>query len=231
MTKKLEKPVPDPVEKKKPGRPKGTKNKPVPDPVEKKSVGRPSKLHQVERNLTDNLIIRICNLIRIGSAFETASLAGGVRVETSRQWLTRANHARLKPEFERDTMDNLCISFQDEVNRAVADAHIRSLRRIDRAGKYDWKAEAWKLAHSIDPTRYGSQKNVEVHHSGTVEHQHSQYEVDVDDLPVEVVQRLYEKMKAEHNTSDNMIYLEHKENSDDSNGHTSTGENSGTTPS
>jgi hypothetical protein len=195
------------------------KPKPVPDPTTKLPRGRPTKLHPPTRDLTDNLINRISHQIIIGTHLEAACLAGGVRIEVAKDWLVRANQARTKAEFERTEMDKLCIMFQDEINWAAAQAVARSMKRIDAAGKFDWKAEAWKLTHCIDPVRFGGQKTVNHNVQGSIDHQHHPHEIDVSKLSPEVVKALYTQFKEQErskealsdNEGEDILYLEAKE--------------------
>jgi hypothetical protein len=90
----------------------------------------------------------ICNSILLGSYVETAAIAAGITKETFYAWLKQGNKAK---EHGHSTKFS---RFSDAVNKAMADATIRDLDRIDRAADSQWQAAAWKLERK-HPQQWG----------------------------------------------------------------------------
>jgi hypothetical protein len=89
--------------------------------------------------LTPAVRARICNYVRAGSYFETAAAAAGVSGRALRYWLRAAAEARENDEKNRYT------DFAEALELAQAQAEVREVGIITRAGAKDWKAAAWLL--------------------------------------------------------------------------------------
>lgn len=93
--------------------------------------------------------------LRLGAPLRTALAAAGLSYETAQRWLARAAEAETRAaQGERGTLEDLrCRRFARAVERALAEAELRDLARIDAAGAKAWQAAAWKLERRY-PHRY-----------------------------------------------------------------------------
>lgn len=90
-------------------------------------MGRPHEL-------TPEIQEMICQAIRAGNYVESAVLVAGITKKTLHNWLLRGKHG--EAPFE---------DFLHAVQKAQAEADVRDIMRIDRAGGESWQALAWKL--------------------------------------------------------------------------------------
>lgn len=118
--------------------------------------GPTDKLHSVSHRtrgrptaLTPELQNKICNALRLGCYIETAVTANGVSKQAFYNWLKRGN--RQKKGIYRE--------FVDAVQKAMADAEIRDLLKIDKASDTNWQAAAWKLERKF-PKKWGRREMV-----------------------------------------------------------------------
>lgn len=90
-------------------------------------IGRPIAL---DRDMQE----MICQAIRAGNYVESAVLVAGITKKTFHEWLLRGKRG------EAPFAD-----FLNAVQKAQAEADVRDIMRIDRAGGDSWQALAWKL--------------------------------------------------------------------------------------
>lgn len=112
--------------------------------AKKNPGGRPRKY---QPKLTEEAITIILQYLAIGGHLEVASVAAGISRETLRGWLQDANTAddrRKNGEF-LTPREKLLIKFRDGANKAVAEAELTDIERIDRSAETIWQAAAWKL--------------------------------------------------------------------------------------
>jgi hypothetical protein len=119
--------------------------------------------------LTPELTKRVTDLIRAGNYADTACAASGVASSTFFNWLDRGRKAKqvLTDGGEIGELDTLCVDFLEQVENARAEAEIRNVAVVLRAGQETWQAAAWWLERT-KPDRYGRKTRVE--HSGDAEH-------------------------------------------------------------
>jgi hypothetical protein len=101
-------------------------------------MGRPTEL-------TEDLITRIANHLRLGAYIETAVAVCGINKENFYEWSRKG--ARKE--------DPLCEALVYAVEKAQAEAEQRDLLRIDKAAEDgSWQASAWKLERKF-PRKWG----------------------------------------------------------------------------
>lgn len=93
---------------------------------------------------------RIVTYILAGSYIETAAKAADVHKDTLYDWLQRG--ARGEEPYA---------GFSDAVEKALAEAEIRDLARIDKAADAHWQAAAWKLERR-NPKMWGRREYTEL---------------------------------------------------------------------
>jgi hypothetical protein len=99
--------------------------------------GRPTKL-------TAEIQATICEVIQSGCYLETAAAFVGLDRGTIYRWLKKGARSRRGPYR----------AFADAVRRAMAQAEIRDLLHIRKAGEFHWQAAAWRLERRY-PKRWG----------------------------------------------------------------------------
>ena len=107
-------------------------------------MGRPLKL-------TKELQDRVCSYLRAGNYIETACKAAGIVKETLYRWLKRAAAGDGEP-FE---------GFREAVEAAQAQAEVRGVALVSKAGQEDWRAAAWMLERKF-PKRWGTIQRHEI---------------------------------------------------------------------
>ena len=100
-------------------------------------VGRPD-------GLTPEVAARIVQGVRTGAHLGVAAEAAGISYDTLRRWLKRGEAESHGPYRE----------LLEAVRRAEAEAELRHVALIDRAGQTKWPASAWILARR-HPERWG----------------------------------------------------------------------------
>ena len=111
-------------------------------------MARPKGTTKLELN--PELQNRIITYIKAGSYIETAEAAAGICKDTLYDWLRRG--ANGEEPFG---------GFSDAVQRALAEAEIRDLARIDKAAEMQWQAAAWKLERR-NPRMWGRREYQEL---------------------------------------------------------------------
>ena len=108
-------------------------------------AGRPTKL-------TPEVQERIVSAIRAGNYLETASAYAGIDQSTLHKWISRSK--------EPDAPVAL-IEFRQSVERARAEAEVRTVALIQQAAPQSWQAAAWYLERS-HPKRWARREKVEM---------------------------------------------------------------------
>lgn len=125
-------------------------------PMKGDRVGRPSVL-------TEELIKQISQLILAGAYVETACAAAGLAKSMYYEWLKLGARRKIATPESRRMIDPIYEQFNDAINKAVVDAELRDIIRIDQAAEKTWTAAAWKLERKY-PKRWARNYNIE--HSG-----------------------------------------------------------------
>lgn len=101
--------------------------------------------------LTDQLCDKICNDIKAGVPIKHASISHGISESTFYNWFDKGRDAK-SGKFKK---------FYDKIQEAKSVAITLRARRIYKAGKDNWQADAWWLER-VDPTNFGRKDRHEV---------------------------------------------------------------------
>ena len=110
--------------------------------------------------LTEDLIEKICDVVREGSSFETASQYAGVARSTFNLWMRNGRNGTGATRLERKLIAGL--------DQALAESKVDGIRRI-RAAK-DWRADAWWLERRFQD-EFGPTTRGELKVEATTKHQ------------------------------------------------------------
>lgn len=136
-------------------------------------IGRPTIL-------TPSLVEKVSSLILAGAYIETACAACGFAKQLYHEWLKLGAQRRiLRDQFRNEQVvekkdeldkkikmiDPIYEQFNDSIEKAVVEAELRDLLRVDEAAIKSWQAAAWKLERKY-PQRWAKQYNVD--HSGEI---------------------------------------------------------------
>ena len=116
----------------------------------KRGRGRPEKIDA-------DIQAKICRTIRSGAYIETAAAYAGITKETFYKWLKRGKKDSSGPYRE----------FSDAVGKALAEAELRDILRIDKAAESQWTAAAWRLERRF-PERWARREKIEADLTGSV---------------------------------------------------------------
>jgi hypothetical protein len=141
--------------------------------------------------LTDALADELAAAVEAGVPIETAAQAAGVSKGQFYAWLQAAER-KIWPHGDPISEASLVsiTSFADKVARAQARFEARKVQNVARAaevvnaktGQVDWRADAWLLNnHPRYRKTYRQERQLEVHNTGTVQHEHKIAEQATDD--------------------------------------------------
>lgn len=118
-------------------------------PIRVKRTGRKSKINE-------EIIEKICILVRAGNYIETASAYAGIDKQTLYSWMRKGAAAK----------SGIYKRFSDALLKACAEAELRDLQIIaNAAAGGQWQAAAWRLERRA-PSRWGRRDFVRAEHSG-----------------------------------------------------------------
>lgn len=127
----------------------GGESPPVVITKEKRPIGRPPKL-------TEELIEKICVLVRAGNYMETAASYVGVTRQALYNWLKKGALGR-KSIYKK---------FADAMMKARAEAELRDVQIVSNAAANgQWQAAAWRLERRA-PSRWGRRDFINAQHTG-----------------------------------------------------------------
>lgn len=121
---------------------------------------RASKTSAKPLYLTQDLIKQISSLILAGAYVETACAAVGISKVIYYEWLKLGNKRKNCSPEDRKHIDILYEQFTDAINKAVVQAELRDIVRIDKAAETTWAAAAWKLERK-HPERWGRKVRID----------------------------------------------------------------------
>lgn len=127
-------------------------------------MGRPTKLNPSVQD-------KIVSAIRVGNYIETAAAYAGISKNTLYDWLKRGEREKQRveknPRFKIRKSEKIYVDFSDAVEKALAEAEIRDVMRIEKAAGEQWQAAAWRLERKF-PDRWG-RRVLDVEHKGKLE--------------------------------------------------------------
>lgn len=194
--------------KRRAGRPKGSKNKDTLRP----QGGVPKLNHTVARH--------IFKLIRRGNQIETAAVASGVSRMSLHNWMKRgqkvvaeAKKARTKAVRELGYQNApslktlipkdewIYVWFVKGLHTANAQAEIRDVKKLNRNGAGDWRADAFKLTHRYKRWKQEKQhKHEHAHkHAGQIDqkHTHLHGHISLDQMSAELKKQVLDALPLE----------------------------------
>ena len=115
--------------------------------------GQPTKLTPERQRI-------ILETLRVGATFEAAAGRAGVALGTIHDW-----RARGRGDKKDRPVTKLYADFAAAVDEALADAEIRMVATIRKAGQQHWNAVAWILERRW-PDRYGRREMQRLEVSG-----------------------------------------------------------------
>lgn len=125
--------------------------KPIPSRKRHKPVGRPTLC-------TEEMIQKICGLLRQGNYFDVACRSFGINPTTALEWIARGEGRSDMPSAPH------FVKFSEEVRKAVAVAEPLLINEIQRAAKNgQWTAAAFILERKF-PNRWGRKDQKLVRH-------------------------------------------------------------------
>lgn len=126
--------------------------------------GRPVKLN---KDIESKIILAL----KTGAYIETAAAYAGISKATFYEWLRRGE--REKQRVNKNTRNKTrkrelpFVELSDAIKKALADAEIRDIMKIEQASKTQWQAAAWRLERRF-PDRWGRKDNYNMRHSGDI---------------------------------------------------------------
>lgn len=113
--------------------------------------------------MTPEVQERIVSAIRAGNYLETAAAYAGVTTQTLHSWRVRATKERESIASGNEARENESkfLDFLDAVERARAEAEVRTVALIQQAAPNSWQAAAWYLERS-HPKRWARREKVEM---------------------------------------------------------------------
>ncbi len=103
-----------------------------------------------EHLLTDEMRIRLVNMVKAGNYIEVAARACGISKQTFYEWLKRGGEG--EEPFK---------ALADAVHTSAAEAEVRDFTLIGAHAKQDWRAAAWRLERK-HADRYGRKDGLEL---------------------------------------------------------------------
>jgi hypothetical protein len=175
-----------------------TKKKPTKIPLIKKHIG-----------ITPELSRAICHYVKMGAWIETAAYAAGVSPTQVKAWMKRGFKGQqiLAKDEKIEQSEVVYVDFLTAIQQATAKAELIDLHRINAAGKAgDWKATAWKMERcSLYKDRWKTDHKLKHEHTGKdgkpIQHLHGVVEIPADALPIEVCEKILEKLQLTQNTA------------------------------
>lgn len=188
----------------------------TPKPKRKSSPRTPKKKLASISNLTKEVGVEIIRSVKLGSDLEMAAQFAGVTKYEVECWLDRAHKALEDEEVKEE--DLKYVNFLKKLRRAVAQAQMIDLRRIDAAadsGK--WQAAAWKLINGPSTRERWFQTRKHQHtgpDGGPIKHEvlsHSDVDLDrlMEALPLEVRILIVETLQRIKNGSNEDEEIKH----------------------
>jgi hypothetical protein len=110
----------------------------------KRAVGRPTKF-------SPEIAAKVIAALAAGNFLETAAAHAGVASSVLRDWIRNG---------ERGKTQELA-DFALAVEKAQADAEVRDVAQIGKAGQKEWTACAWRLERKF-PQRWGRRERVDL---------------------------------------------------------------------
>lgn len=112
-------------------------------------VGRPSKL-------TATVKQTLLSAIATGCHIDSACAFAGVDYNTVREWIQRGEGTHPTRSTTKEYAD-----FAEEITRAIAQAEVTLVKRVNDATKDDWRAATWMLERR-HPERWANTQRIQL---------------------------------------------------------------------
>lgn len=152
----------------------------------------------------------ICNALKLGAYLETAASFAGVDNAILKRWLRKGKRIRDTKDKDKQTKkDRLYVKFFLAIKKAMSEAELNDLRKIEAASFQDWKAAAWRLSRR-HASRWSGTRTVDHKINPiSVDHKHL-VEIDYDALPLDVCEKLLKMARQGQTQSDEKLMIEVK---------------------
>lgn len=107
--------------------------------VKRVKQNTPTPMPDSPYKLTPDRIEAVCKSLRLGNRLDTSAAACGVARSTFFEWLRKGRRDRDAQVQSEEA------AFVERVDEAQAQAEQRAVARVRRAGREDWRAEAFWL--------------------------------------------------------------------------------------
>lgn len=122
--------------------------------------GAPTKLN-------DEVQHKIITAIKQGNYIETAASYAGINKSSLYLWLKKGEREKQRVEknsrYKIKKSEEIYVNFSNAVEKALAEAEMRDVIRIDKAANENWQAAAWRLERKF-PKKWGRK----IEHTATV---------------------------------------------------------------
>ena len=113
--------------------------------------------------INEEIIFQIAKAVKNGNYIETASAYVNIDKTTLYDWLRRGRKERDRVRkdgrlrIRKD--EQIFVNFSHAVEKALAEAEMRDVMIIGKAGETQWQASAWRLERKF-PDKWGRHRNV-----------------------------------------------------------------------
>ncbi|MDI6617883.1 MAG: IS630 transposase-related protein [Clostridiales bacterium] len=108
--------------------------------------------------LNSDIVEKVYKYVAAGNYIETVCQYLNISKQTYYNWLKKGEKAH----------SGLYFDFVDAIKRAEAEAEMRNVTLIQKAGSTTWQAAAWYLERK-HPDKWGKREQMDLTHSGGIE--------------------------------------------------------------
>ena len=113
--------------------------------------------------INEEIIFQITKAVKNGNYIETASAYVNIDKTTLYDWLRRGRRERDRVRkdgrlrIKKD--EQIFVNFSHALEKALAEAEMRDVMIVGKAGETQWQASAWRLERKF-PEKWGRHRNV-----------------------------------------------------------------------